>query len=228
MPVLEDSEFGKITIRKTSGRSAVRFSVAPNGSLRMSVPAYVPMFLIKRSIESSRPSLRELRNSQQTLSIHDGMTVGKSHSLHIRRGSRRQTNLDGTRIVITLQQSDDLQSPEAIAYTKPAILKALRKEAKAYLPKRLSTLSKQHDLTYSAVRFSHASSRWGSCNHKQSISLNIALMTLPFELIDYVLNHELAHTKHMDHSSKFWALVANADPQYLVHKKALKKHSPAI
>ena len=53
-------------------------------------------------------------------------------------------------------------------------------------------------------------------------------MSLPFELIDYVLVHELAHTKHLDHSVRFWNEVERGDPDYKRHRKQLKAYDPGI
>ena len=106
--------------------------------------------------------------------------------------------------------------------------KLLQKKAKGYLPYRLEYLAKTHGYKYTKCRLSHAGTRWGSCSSTGTISLNIGLMKLPEPLRNYVILHELAHTRHMDHSSAFWTEVSRTDPSYARHRKALKLFSPAI
>lgn len=134
----------------------------------------------------------------------------------------------GQQIIASLSPDDQLRDPHVVRIIRDAVIDALRLEAKSYLPKRLAFLASSGGFTYQKVRFSHASGRWGSCSSNGTISLNIALMKLPFELIDYVLIHELSHTVEMNHSSEFWSLVENADPQYKVHRRELKKQTPSI
>ena len=84
----------------------------------------------------------------------------------------------------------------------PAINKA---EAKQELTDRLSYIAKKYGFTYKKVTIREQRTRWGSCSHKNNISLNLKLVWLPEELIDYVMFHELVHTWIPNHSSKFWA-----------------------
>ncbi|GAB5606384.1 SprT family zinc-dependent metalloprotease [Sideroxyarcus sp. TK5] len=72
------------------------------------------------------------------------------------------------------------------------------------------------------IRLSSARTQWGSCSARGVISLNWQLVKLPLPLIDYVVIHELAHLKEMNHSAAFWRVVASVCPDYLEHRVALR------
>lgn len=230
MPIIHDEEFGKITIRRSARATQVRLRVAPDGTLRASLPLYAPTFLVKRLLKSSRPALRDLlKQSQPQITYSDGMRIGKSHTLVVRPTAGSFTvNRHGQQIIVSLPRDASLNDSLVERAVRDAIISALRIEAKSYLPKRLSFLAQKYGFRYEKVRFSHASGRWGSCSSKGTISLNIALMKLPFELIDYVIIHELSHTREMNHSQEFWAQVSIGDPQYKLHRKQLKAEIPTI
>ena len=84
----------------------------------------------------------------------------------------------------------------------PAIDKA---DARRRLADKLSRVARRHGFTYTKVYFRQQKTRWGSCSRKNNISLNLALVLLPQQLIDYVMLHELVHTRIHNHSKKFWA-----------------------
>lgn len=229
MSTVHDDEFGEITVRRSVRSSAVRITVAPSGTLRASLPPYAPLFMLKRMINSSRDQLRGmLEQHRPAYEIIDGQQIGKSHRLKIIRSSKTSIKRYKQQISVILGPGDDVSDPHVVTEVRRVITDALRVEAKSYLPKRLRYLATQHGYSYERVRFSHASGRWGSCSSTGTISLNIALMKLPFEIIDYVLVHELAHTRQMNHSAKFWMLVENADPSYKLHRRVLKSYSPTI
>jgi hypothetical protein len=80
-----------------------------------------------------------------------------------------------------------------------------RAEATNQLVNRLNELSEQYGLSYNKVFVRNQRTRWGSCSSKNNISLNMMLVRLPDEMIDYVLLHELVHTRIKNHSHAFWA-----------------------
>lgn len=79
-----------------------------------------------------------------------------------------------------------------------------RPVARLELIKRLDELAERHGFTYNRVFIRNQRTRWGSCSAKNNISLNIKLVLLTDELTDYVILHELVHTKIKNHSQKFW------------------------
>ena len=229
MNSFEDAEFGTVTIRRSARSHAVRLSLAPSGELKVTMPPLAPLFLAKRLLNSSRASLRKARQAQpERIVFRDGDQIGKSHSLVARPSSRLSVARSKQFITVDLPAHMTIEHETAQTLIRETAVKILRKEAKSYLPRRLSYLATQHSLHYERVRFSYASTRWGSCSSSGTISLNISLMLLPFELIDYVILHELAHTRHMNHSTSFWALVETLDPHYKQHRKQLKTHTSQL
>ena len=92
-------------------------------------------------------------------------------------------------------------------------------KAKKKLTNRLKQLAVQHGFTYNKVYIRNQKTRWGSCSHKNNISLNMKLVLLPEELVDYVILHELVHTRTHDHSKRFWAEL----DKYVGDGKAMAK-----
>lgn len=231
MPTITDSEFGTIKLTRSAKASHIRIRVGTDGTLRASMPLYTPVLLVKRLVRTSRPEIRALLEQHHSKSVFtDTMQIGKSHTLISRpaSGSECSVTRHGQQLMVSLPEGSNISDPAVQARIRPVVIEALRKEAKSYLPRRLAHLAGQHGFSYQKVRFSHASGRWGSCSSQGTISLNIALMKLPFHLIDYVLVHELSHTVEMNHSSAFWNLVRRCDPEYEAHRREIKNHTPSI
>ncbi len=100
-----------------------------------------------------------------------------------------------------------------------------RAKAKTLLTMRLKQLAKNNGFSYNRVFIRNQKTRWGSCSSKNNISLNMKLVKLHDELIDYIILHELVHTRKKDHSKAFWAemdkLVGNGKKM----ASRLKSHS---
>lgn len=105
----------------------------------------------------------------------------------------------------------------------PEACELLRKQAKAYLPERVSYYSGIMGLRPTRITITGAKTRFGSCSPKNSISFSYYLMQYPPQAIDYVVVHELAHIRHHNHSKAFWGLVEKYMPDYKERKKLLKQ-----
>ncbi|MEH6456285.1 MAG: SprT family zinc-dependent metalloprotease [Cocleimonas sp.] len=97
-----------------------------------------------------------------------------------------------------------------------------RKKAQKIFNVMLQDLAELHGFHYQRLSIRAQKTRWGSCSHQKNINLNCKLLFMPEEVVKYVMIHELCHTIEMNHSSRFWALVEECDPQYRAHKKQLK------
>lgn len=231
MPIIQDNEFGKITIRRSSKAYQIRIRVAPDGTLRASVPLYAPMFMVKNLLKNSRDEIRNiLDKSSSKVEYINGMQIGKSHTLVIQNTTNKLASviLAGQQIIVKLPTDTQTNKNLIDRKIRDKIIIALKSEAKTYLKRRLKFLSDEVELNYARIRFSHASGRWGSCSSNGTISLNIALMKLPFEVMDYVIIHELCHTVHMNHGKEFWQLVRKFNPNYEKHRQFLKTQNPTI
>lgn len=227
-----DPEFGDVTISYRRGMRAMRISVGTDGRLKTSVPYYTPVIAIKALLNASRGKLRVMFGAhlQPTL-YRDGQQIGKSHRLAVipAPGTKTpQVRLQGQNIMLCLPPALSLSDASVQRLIRDNVIAALRVEAKAYLPRRVKELAARGGYEYERVRVSHAGTRWGSRSSTGTISLNIALMKLPDPLIDYVICHELAHTRHMNHSAAFWEEVARLDPLYKNHRKLVKMEHPII
>lgn len=101
-------------------------------------------------------------------------------------------------------------------------------QAKTLFKERLDHYAPRLGVSYNSFSLTSANTRWGSCTVQGNIRLNWRLMHYPLPLIDYVVAHELAHLKEMNHSPRFWAHVESVYPDYEGAKAALKKRSAEL
>lgn len=110
------------------------------------------------------------------------------------------------------------------ALIEKAVVAWYKKQALPHLAQRAFFFARLHGLTPPHVFLSHANNRWGSCNSRREVRLSWRLMKARPALIDYVVCHELAHLRHMNHSSAFWNEVARMCPAYEALKRELDQH----
>jgi hypothetical protein len=97
----------------------------------------------------------------------------------------------------------------------------IRSRARQLLPPLLARVARQTGLSYRQVSIRSQKTRWGSCSSSGNISLNDQLLFLPQDAVEYLMIHELCHTRHLNHSPAFWALVQTHCADYRRHEKCL-------
>lgn len=108
--------------------------------------------------------------------------------------------------------------------TKERLLKWLKDNAKRIFAAATANAAERMDVTYKSVSVNSAKSRWGSCSHENAIHYSFRLIYAPKEVVEYVIVHELAHTKYKNHSKAFWAEVEKYVPDWKQKRKWLKLH----
>lgn len=118
--------------------------------------------------------------------------------------------------------------PGPCAGLAPDAEREVRARAKRELPVRLAELAAIHHVPVTRVSVRNQRWRWGSCSGSGHICLNWRLVLMPDDVRDYVIIHELMHVKRLDHSPKFWKLVAQACPEYESARRWLRTHQDML
>ncbi len=225
-----------VTFYKSKRAKRMSISIKPFVGVRVAVPRLTPFFLAEKFVKSrtdwikhNLPKAQQIENLQ-TIFTEVSNFKTKYHHLHIVRtdASEVSSRISADKINIVLPQNQDVFDENLQLYIRKAIERALRKEAKQYLPKRLNELAEKHQLNFKNVAIKNTKTRWGSCSHDNNINLNLHLMRLPNHLIDYVILHELTHTKVKNHSRDFWNFLESICPKSKELDKEMKLYNTKI
>jgi len=119
-------------------------------------------------------------------------------------------------------------TPDNPALVARKVVQWYQKQALQDFARRLEILSAKLGVPMPTLFLSHARSRWGSCNSRGEVRLNWRLVQAPPQMINYVICHELAHLKEMNHSARFYAVLEGLYPNYKATEKELKQRSPQL
>jgi predicted metal-dependent hydrolase len=106
-------------------------------------------------------------------------------------------------------------------YSKKEYLK-LKPEALGLVKTKIKEFNEIYKFEFNKISIRNSRSRWGSCSSKKKLSFNYKIIFLPEKLQDYVIIHELCHTKELNHSNRFWGLVAQIIPDYKKMRKEIR------
>ncbi len=108
------------------------------------------------------------------------------------------------------------------------VLTWYKKQASKYIKDRVVVLSSLHKCVYNKIYIRDTKSKWGSCSTAMNLSFNWRLILTPPEIIDYIIIHELCHTKVLKHTNAFWLRVHSMCPDYLGHSAWLQENGKSI
>lgn len=204
--IVQYPDLGEVRYVRNRRARNLAIRIARNGSVRVTVPGYLSMKRAESFVFSKKGWILE-KISQQKKQENGALAIREGEDILVR----------GRQITVKLKARE--------TGVEEAIWRILLKEASEYLPGRVQELASKHGLDYTHVKVRKMKSRWGSCTAKNGINLNSWLLMLPDYLSDYVILHELAHTRHHDHGKKFWDLL---DSLTEGNSRALRKELRSI
>jgi len=207
--IIEDKELGTLVIRVNARARSLVFRTK-NDAIYVSVPPGTTSADVTNAIDQLRVKLRGLKEKVVRPLIDLNYHIDTEYfKLSLVSGQRDKflahSELGEMRIICP--PTADFADENLQVWLRKVIEEALRRNAKIILPPRLYMLSEQHKLPYKSVKINSSRGRWGSCSARKAINLSYFLVLLPKHLIDYVLLHELSHTREMNHGDRFWALL---------------------
>ena len=218
-----------IKIFKKKGVKSIRLTLSQNGDIRLTTPKWVSNRLALEFLENQLDFIKD--NYHEKLPFEDNQLIGRYHRILVEpidSSSPLKLKVTSNNLIVSLPPDYLINDPEVQTKINLKALKILKDEAENYLPQRLSQLATLIDYEYQSVKIKQLKRRWGRCDNKKNITFNFFLINLPNELVDYVIYHELCHTKVLNHSVNFWQLLESIYPGSQKYRKMIKKFQPQI
>jgi hypothetical protein len=206
---------GNVLFRHSNRARHLNILVKPFVGARVSVPIGMSYSSAKQLISERKTWLNQHLSRMKEFEIKQTLfdeNIGyctKYHRLNLRNGNRKNISVRISKGKLNVVYPTELNSNSIEVQTaiRKGIERALKIEAKQYLPEKVIILGAKYGFRYNKLSIKNIKSRWGSCSSKNNINLSSHLMRLPDHLIDYVILHELAHLVHHNHSTRFWNLL---------------------
>ena len=221
------------TIRRSDRARRARIVVNPSG-VEVVVPRRMALRHVEPFVEEKRPwierTLRRFREAELSAPPveleHGGVVpyLGRELLLNVRVESWRQRPHVAQRGEV-LRVKVGSPRPEPI---RDALERWYRVRAREEVAWRLEEACARAGASYRSLSIRAQQTRWASCSSNGTMSFNWRLLLAPEEILDYVVEHEVAHIEVLDHSQRFWRLLASRCPEYREHERWLRRHGSAL
>lgn len=177
-------------------------------------------------MQSFPPNIKIIRSRRRTIGLHIGTDATLSVRVPFRTPERSIAAMITEKYdwILAKQALMRRRLREAPAPIPMSFLRTYRTQAKQLISSRVQYYAGRMLLRPSAIKVNGARRRWGSCSHRGSLNFSFRLIFAPLAVIDYVVVHELAHMRHLNHSRAFWDCVATVLPDFRNHHRWLREH----
>ena len=209
----------KIKYKKHPFSKSIKISLKSSDSILVTMPYFCPYKDARSFLLNSLDKIKSFKIEKNYINP-DFKT--KFDTLNIIKSDTLKTEVKNKIVNFYYPDDIDFYSDLVQQQLYKAYLKAVKIEAEYYLPERLRFLAEKFNFAIGKISLRNQKTRFGSCSFCNNISLNINLMKYDFDIIDYVLIHELCHTRIKNHSQKFWHEVEKYCPDWKNLRKRLK------
>jgi predicted metal-dependent hydrolase len=227
-----DGQTISYTLKRSMRAKHVRLEVRPETGLIVVIPkSYRPESILdllkgkRRWILGKLMMFGHVRLPNANKELKSGDTIaylGQTLEVVTRQSNRNADSirLEGNKLIVTTRSKN--------CRLALVVEQWFRTRAEGLIREKVDKIRGHLGVRYNRLTIRGQKTRWGSCSQKGNLSFNWKLIMTPENVIDYVIVHELAHLKEMNHSKKFWQLVAQHCPQWREHKKWLNNHEAEI
>lgn len=233
MPVkrLDIANLGTVSFYKRRDARSIRLTITPTGNVRVSLPKWIP-YRTAIDFVQTRQDWIQTHRPQQMLTLQTGDRIGKAHQLIFfprHTSARPSVRIAGNEIRVSYPAGSlSLQDSPVQRAAIRGCTNALKIQAQQLLPVRVEQLAAQYGFSYHSVGIKPLKSRWGSCDNFQKLTFNVYLMQLPWTLIDYVILHELQHTRVLRHGPPFWNAMQDCAPNVAELRRSIAGYQPVL
>ena len=219
----------QVEIWRRPYQRSLNLTVKPDGSIRVTCGKRISQRELLRFIDESRLFIHKRRLEIESMCARYPDKKYISGEPFLFFGERWQLEVIwswGERVKVTpLEGKLEMVAPlkSDVDARQKAMRQFFRRQAKLHLHERAKFFAAKMSLFPSAISVRGQKTRWGSCSAEASIRLNWKLLAAPLAVIDYVVIHELAHIRHLNHSPEFWAVVAAVQPEWRVSRQWLRE-----
>ena len=208
-------------VRRSERARRVRVTVDPARGVEVVLPRRAAEREAAAAVRELRPWIErrfaELDRARQVIAARGGTVPYLGRALHLvpERG-RTRVHLRGDELLVPATDH------------RPALERWYRRAARSEIAARLDHATATTGKPYTALTIRGQKTRWASCSRAGAMSFNWRLLLAPEPVLDYVVWHEVCHLEIMDHSPRFWALLADRCPDYRDHQRWLRRHGTTL
>src|SRR3954451_25013367 len=219
-------------IRRSDRARRARINVSADG-VEVVVPRRMALRQVVPFVEEKRPwigrTLGRGREAEEAAAVRlvDGGSVpylGSLLTLRVRVEPGRVRSF----VAIKGEVLEVFVGSRGVDAVRAALEAWYRRRARLEVAPRLDAACARAGVSYSRLSIRAQRTRWASCSSQGAMSFNWRLLLAPPEILDYVVEHEVAHLSVLDHSQRFWRLLGSRVPAYRAHERWLRRNGPAL